>query len=125
MFAAWRFSILLVRTVVGWILVDQGLRFPGDKYAAISQSVSAHDPMVSAGNMTVMLLAVFLLEMIGGAAVFGAASGSGRQPGKPFLPFASFLSLSCSLFCSEARRCRSSLLCRRAPILHLHAFFFF
>lgn len=67
--------------VVGWILVDQGVRFPGAQYAAISQSVGAHDPMVAAGNMTLMLLGAFLLEMVGGAAIFGAASGSGRAPG--------------------------------------------
>ncbi|CAN0026021.1 unnamed protein product [Pylaiella littoralis] len=67
--------------VVGWILVDQGFRLPGSSYAAIEQSVGAHDPMVASGNMTVLLMAVFLLEMIGGAAIFGAASGSGREPG--------------------------------------------
>ncbi|CAM9439991.1 unnamed protein product [Choristocarpus tenellus] len=67
--------------VVGWIAVDNGLRFPGAQYAALSQSVSAHDPMVASGNMGVLLLAVFLLEMIGGAAIFGAAEGSGRVAG--------------------------------------------
>ncbi|CAM9875849.1 unnamed protein product [Ectocarpus sp. 6 AP-2014] len=67
--------------VVGWILVDLGVRFPGDQYAAIAQSVGAHDPMVASGNMTILLLVAFLLEMVGGAAIFGAASGSGRQPG--------------------------------------------
>lgn len=72
-----------VTVVVGWILVDQGLRFPGAQYAAISQSVGAHDPMVASGNMTIMLLGAFFLEMVGGAAIFGAASGSGRAPGKP------------------------------------------
>lgn len=69
-------------TVVGWILVDQGVRFPGDQYSAIALSVDAHDPMVASGNMTMMLLAVFFLEMVGGAAIFGAASGSGRAPGE-------------------------------------------
>lgn len=67
---------------MGWILVDQGVRFPGSQYSAIAQSVDAHDPMVNAGNMTVLLLAVFLLEMIGGAAIFGAATGSGREAGE-------------------------------------------
>lgn len=38
--------------------------------------------MVASGNMTMLLLVAFLLEMIGGAAIFGAASGSGRQPGE-------------------------------------------
>lgn len=74
--------------VVGWILVDQGLRFPGAKYSAISLAVDAHDPMVAAGNMTIMLLGVFILEMVGGVAVFGAATGSGRAPGEfGFDPF--------------------------------------
>lgn len=76
---------------MGWILVDQGVRFPGAQYAAISQSVGAHDPMVAAGNMTLMLLGAFLLEMVGGAAIFGAASGSGRAPGKPTLSVAIYL----------------------------------
>lgn len=62
--------------------MDQGLRFPGDKYAAISLSVNAHDPMVASGNMTIMLLGVFILELVGGAAIFGAATGSGRAPGE-------------------------------------------
>lgn len=70
------------RAVVGWILVDLGVRFPGDKYSAIANSVSAHDPMVAAGNMTVLLGMIFILELIGGAAVFGAVQGSGRAPGK-------------------------------------------
>lgn len=70
------------RTVTGWILVDQGVRFPGSQYDAIANSVSAHDPMVLAGNMTVLLMLVFALEMIGGAAIFGAATGSGRAPGE-------------------------------------------
>ncbi|CAM9129240.1 unnamed protein product [Hapterophycus canaliculatus] len=98
--------------VVGWILVDQGLRFPGDQYAAISQSVGAHDPMVSSGNMTVMLLAVFLLEMIGGAAVFGAASGSGRQPGEfGFDPFklASNAEKKARFELSEVQHCRLAM----------------
>lgn len=67
--------------VVGWILVDQGWRFPGSQYSSIASSVVAHDPMVAAGNMTLLLGVVFILEMIGGAAIFGAAKGSGRAPG--------------------------------------------
>ncbi|CAM9577960.1 unnamed protein product [Discosporangium mesarthrocarpum] len=67
--------------VVGWIAVDLGLRFPGSMFAAVTDSVSAHDAMVSSGAMGVMLLAVFLLEMVGGAAIFAAAEGSGRAPG--------------------------------------------
>lgn len=68
--------------VVGWILVDQGLRFPGSQYAAVSSSVSAHDPMVAAGNMTCLLGIVVILELIDGAAIYGAAKGSGRAPGE-------------------------------------------
>lgn len=79
-------GVAMAVLVVGWILVDQGLRFPGEQYAAISLSVDAHDPMVAAGNMTMMLLGAFFLEMVGGAAIFGAASGSGRAPGKPTFP---------------------------------------
>lgn len=82
--------------VVGWIMVDQGLRFPGSQYGAIAESVGAHDPMVSSGNMTIMLLGAFFLEMIGGAAVFGAASGSGRAPGEyKKIPLSSISLLLC------------------------------
>lgn len=65
-------------------MVDQGFRFPGAQYStsAVANAVSAHDPMVASGNMTILLLAVFILELVGGAAIFGAASGSGRAPGK-------------------------------------------
>jgi hypothetical protein len=36
---------------------------------------------VSGGNMTVLLHAALFLELIGGAAIFAAARGSGRQAG--------------------------------------------
>lgn len=85
---------------MGWILVDQGVRFPGAQYSAIAQSVDAHDPMVNAGNMTVLLLAVFLLEMVGGAAIFGAATGSGRAPGEFVSP--SRMACAVELYSSEA-----------------------
>lgn len=75
-------TLTMIVAVVGWIAVDMGLRFPGSQYAQISSSVEAHDPMVANGNMTLLLGVVFILELIGGAAVFGAANGSGRAPGK-------------------------------------------
>lgn len=77
--------------VVGWILVDQGFRFPGEQYSTsvVANAMSAHDPMVASGNMTILLLSVFILELIGGAAIFGAAAGSGRAPGKSLMTICS------------------------------------
>ncbi|CAM9341728.1 unnamed protein product [Phaeothamnion confervicola] len=78
---------LAMLAVAGWVAVDMGLRLPGSKYVDLT-SISAHDAMVSSGNMVPQSLphvpiagAVMLLEIIGGAAIFQAANGSGRQPG--------------------------------------------
>ncbi|CAM9768601.1 unnamed protein product, partial [Chrysoparadoxa australica] len=66
--------------VLGWVMVDLGLRFPGAKYAGLD-AISAHDAMVATGNMKVMLHFIGLLELIGGVAIYQAANGSGREPG--------------------------------------------
>ena len=43
-----RFAML---AVLGYVAVDLGLRFPGDKFAAISTSFEAHDSAVKNGSM--------------------------------------------------------------------------
>ncbi len=43
-----RFAML---AVLGWVAVDAGLRFPGEKFAAISNSFTAHDAAVKNGSM--------------------------------------------------------------------------
>jgi hypothetical protein len=65
----------------GWIAVDMGARFPGSGIDASLSSVTAHNAMVTAGPLVVMLHAVLVLELIGGAAIFEAAKGSGRAAG--------------------------------------------
>lgn len=66
---------------LGWVAVDSGLRFPGDSFAAISSSFTAHDASVENGSMAVLLNIVAVLEIVGGAAIFDQAKGSGRVSG--------------------------------------------
>lgn len=42
---------LSMLAVVGWIAVDLGLRFPGDKFSAIPNSLAGHSAAVSNGSM--------------------------------------------------------------------------
>ncbi|CAM9797867.1 unnamed protein product [Heterosigma akashiwo] len=65
---------------LGYVAVDMGMRFPGTSYLGHS-AVSAHDDFVSSGNMGVMLLGIFVLELASGAALYDASKGSGRQAG--------------------------------------------
>jgi len=37
--------------VTGWIAVDLGLRFPGDMFAAIPNSLAAHNLAVANGSL--------------------------------------------------------------------------
>mmetsp|Transcript_7628 Transcript_7628/g.11601 ORF Transcript_7628/g.11601 Transcript_7628/m.11601 type:complete len:228 (-) Transcript_7628:173-856(-) len=68
--------------VLGWIAVDLGFRFPGEKYAAIATSLAAHDAAVANGDLGFFLSAVmFPSEIFLGLALYEAAKGSGRQPG--------------------------------------------
>lgn len=74
--------------IVGWLVVESGVRFPGAMFTSISSALSAHDACVKNGSMAVLLIAVFLLELAGGAAIFDQAKGSGRAPGDfAFDPF--------------------------------------
>mmetsp|Transcript_7520 Transcript_7520/g.12499 ORF Transcript_7520/g.12499 Transcript_7520/m.12499 type:complete len:228 (+) Transcript_7520:75-758(+) len=67
--------------VLGWVAVDAGLRFPGDMFASIPNSLAAHNTAVENGSMGFLLFVVGMLEIVGGAALFDQAKGSGRTPG--------------------------------------------
>lgn len=74
--------------VVGWLVVATGVRFPGTSFTSVSSPLAAHDACVANGSMGLLLAAVFVLELAGGAAIFDQAKGSGRQPGDfAFDPF--------------------------------------
>ena len=82
---------------IGYLATDAGLRLPGDKFAAVGASISAHDQAVANGSMgyidpmfvgfthpfpRFLLLIVSVLELSNGAAIYDAAMGSGRKPGE-------------------------------------------
>lgn len=67
--------------VVGWLVVDSGVRLPGTVFSTIKTSLSAHDAAVANGSMGFLLLLCFILELAGGAAIYDQAKGSGRMPG--------------------------------------------
>ena len=74
--------------VVGWLVVECGVRFPGSSFTSIPSSMAAHDAAVSNGSMGFLLTACFIAELAGGAAIFDMAKGSGRKPGDfSFDPF--------------------------------------
>lgn len=67
--------------VIGWLAVDSGLRLPGSSFASIPNSFAAHTGAVSNGSMGFLLLAIGVLELVGGAAIYDQSKGSGRTPG--------------------------------------------
>ncbi|CAE8711706.1 unnamed protein product [Polarella glacialis] len=71
---------------VGWIATDLGMRFPGEKFAAIANSVNAHDQCVKAGYMTQMLGAIGTLELFSLWLIFEGWEGKAqRDAGDYFL----------------------------------------
>merc|ERR1712091_714286 len=66
--------------VVGWLTVDAGIHFPGEKYTGID-ALHAHDAMLASGNMGVMLLFAAVAELTSMVSVVQAAKGSGREAG--------------------------------------------
>ena len=54
---------LCMLATVGWIAVDLGFRFPGDKFQAVANSFEAHDKIVEAGYMLPFLGALGTFEL--------------------------------------------------------------
>jgi len=73
---------LCMLAAAGYLAVDLGLRFPGDQFAAVSSSLAAHNAMVEAGPMKVLLFAVSLIECVKLQAIKEMMmEDSGREPG--------------------------------------------
>ena len=75
---------IAMMAVLGWIATDQGLRLPLEQFSEsnIPSSYLAHNALVEQGTMTVMLLAIGLVEIITGAVLVDVAKGeTDRQPG--------------------------------------------
>jgi len=68
--------------VVGWVAVDLGLRFPGEKFALIPNSLEAHKLAAENGSLGVLLLLISFLELLNGAAIYDQSRGSGRLAGE-------------------------------------------
>jgi len=77
---------------VGWIAVDLGARFPGEKFQTVSDALSAHDIMVKNGYMEVMAGMVLVAEVYGYLIAYDGWMGTiDREAGdyfvgKKFLP---------------------------------------
>jgi len=68
----------------GWVATDMGLRFPGAIYSVqnIPNAYNAHDILVEQGSMTVLLLAVGLIEFCTGSVLVEVSKGeSDREAG--------------------------------------------
>ena len=63
----------------GWVAVDLGIKFPGEKYAALT-SWTAHDATASY-ELFMALLFVGTFETIGFSQIYGMTEGSDRAPG--------------------------------------------
>jgi len=69
--------------VVGYIVVDKGLRAPGaEKLVAATSSFTAHDAAVQSGHMWALLLACGLFEIVGAGAIASTLNGGERKPGE-------------------------------------------
>jgi light-harvesting complex I chlorophyll a/b binding protein 1 len=69
---------------LGWVATDLGLRFPGSIYSveSIPNAYNAHNILVEQGSMTVMLLAIGLVEFCTGSVLVEVSKGeSDREPG--------------------------------------------
>jgi len=70
--------------VVGWIVVDSGLRAPGlhsgDKMFDVATSYAAHDVAVDTGGMWFLLMVCGVLEIAGVAGIAATLNGN-RVPG--------------------------------------------
>ena len=50
--------------ISGWLAVDAGLRFPGEHFAGISNSLEAHDAAVKSGDMWALLFIIGFCEAL-------------------------------------------------------------
>uniref|UniRef100_A0A6T6C8U9 Uncharacterized protein n=2 Tax=Diacronema lutheri TaxID=2081491 RepID=A0A6T6C8U9_DIALT len=73
-------SRVCMLAVAGWLVVDLGIHFPGAQYEGL-RALTAHNAMVESGNMWLLLIAVSILELAGGLALYEQANGSGRAAG--------------------------------------------
>ena len=83
---------------VGWIATDLGIRFPGDKFQSVANSIEAHDKMVEAGYMLPFLGAVGVFELFSLWLFFQSwplGDGINRDAGDYWLG-KQFLPLECS-----------------------------
>eukprot|EP00931_Biecheleriopsis_adriatica_P115745 TRINITY_DN914_c0_g1_i9.p1 TRINITY_DN914_c0_g1~~TRINITY_DN914_c0_g1_i9.p1 ORF type:complete len:480 (-),score=111.56 TRINITY_DN914_c0_g1_i9:84-1523(-) len=77
---------------LGWIGVDLGARFPGEKFQAVASSVQAHDAMVREGQMLPLLGAIGVVELYGLWLIFNGWNCEIKRDagdfflGKNFLP---------------------------------------
>jgi len=51
---------------VGWAAVDSGLRFPGEQYQQVPDSIQAVDYLLDAGKLDFMFYSILALELVGG-----------------------------------------------------------
>jgi light-harvesting complex I chlorophyll a/b binding protein 1 len=75
-------SRLAMLAFLGWVAVDFGVRFPGDMFASIPNSLAAHNAAVQNGSMGFLLFVVSILELCTGAAIYDQSKGSGRKSGE-------------------------------------------
>ena len=70
-------SRVAMLAVIGWIATDFGLRLPFSQFSteAIPSGYNAHDILVAQGTMTVMLLAVGLIEFCSAASLVEVSKG--------------------------------------------------
>ena len=71
---------LAMLAIVGFVTVDAGWHFPGAQYEG-STSVTAHDAMVTQGNMGFLFSVIAFIEIISATGIHQAACGSDREPG--------------------------------------------
>merc|ERR1712137_725747 len=67
--------------VIGYIVVDMGLRAPGAEKLGSVTSFTVHDATVASGHMWILLIACGVLEMAGIAGVAASLNGADRVPG--------------------------------------------